>query len=36
MSKDPNQEFSLVVKAASKKRKVATVVAARDVYNFEK
>ena len=35
-SKDPNQEFSLVIKAASKNRKIATVVPPRDVYNFEK
>ena len=36
LSKDPKQEFSLIVKANSKNRKVATVVPPRDVYNFEK
>ena len=36
LSKDPKQEFSLIVKANSKNRKVATVVPPREVYTFEK
>ena len=35
-SKDPEQEFSLIVKAAARNRRLATVVAPRDVFNFEK